>query len=375
MAAALVVVACAASGPSVPDRPAEIKATTAAGPAVKAEWETRWEKTLLVARQEGKVRVYSQAAGGLRADMTSAFKERYGIDLEMTAGRGEELVAKMEAERRAGLHTADVLFQGSGPALQFKAAGLLDPIEPALILRNEMEPKLWMGGGIYFVDKERKVISFLIHAGSTLIINSNLVRADEIKSYRDLLNPRWKGKMVMDNPTVSGAGSAFFRFSVMEIMGAEFARELIKQEPRILGDQRQLVEWIARGSYPIGLAPRPEIYQEFLRAGAPVKFVIPVEGTYSTGGGAGTVSLINGAPHPNAAAVFINWLLTRDGQTVIVKGAGEQSRRLDVTTEYIDDDRRIKPGIKYVDADLEEMIQKRLDGMKEARDMFAHLLK
>ncbi|MBI2935178.1 MAG: extracellular solute-binding protein [Chloroflexi bacterium] len=341
---------------------------------VKPEREARWDKVLVAARQEGRVVVYSQAAGGLRADLIKNFREKFGIDLEMTAGRGEELLVKIEAERRAGLRVADVLVQGVGALVQFKTAGLVDDIQPALIHPEATDPKAWLGGGIYFVDKERKMISFLTHAGSTLIINTDMVKPEEIKSYRDLLNPKWKGKMVMDNPTVTGAGSSFYAFNMMEIMGPEMAGQLLKQDLRIISDQRQLVEWVARGTYPIGLAPRPEVFQEFLRAGAPLKFIIPAEGTYATGGFGGMI-LIREMPHPNAATVFINWLLTREGQTIMVKGAGDQSRRLDVTKQYIDEDRQVKEGVKYLETENEEMTLKRIERMRQAKEVFAPLLK
>ncbi|MBI2935176.1 MAG: extracellular solute-binding protein [Chloroflexi bacterium] len=375
LAAIVLFSACAGSAPAVPPRTAETKPAAAPAGPVKAEWESKWDRALAGARAEGKVMLYSQTSGTLRADMVKAFKEKHGIDLEITSGRGEELIAKAEAERRAGLYLADVLVQGAGPDFEFRDRGFLDPIEPALILPEVIDPKAWMGGGLHYADKERKkMIYFFLHAGSTIIINTNLVKPEEIRSYRDLLDPRWKGKIVMDNPTVTGAGGAFFALSIMELMGIEFANGLVKQEVRIIGDQRQLVEWVARGSYPIGLAPRPQVYQEFRAAGAPLKFIIPAEGTYATGG-FGAVSLINRAPHPNAAVVFINWLLTKEGQTVMVKGAGDQSRRIDVTTEYIDEDRRIKPGVNYLDQDNEDIIMKKLERQKQAREIFAPLLR
>lgn len=367
----LVLVSCAAGTTTAPPI-AEPKVSTP-GPVPPARQE-RWEKTVAESRKEGTVAIYGNLTGTARADLSRAFGEKYGIGLEVTAGRAEPLLAKIEAERRAGLYLGDIFLSGGSSALQFRQAGLLDPLEPALILSEVLDPKAWIRGRIGFIDQQRTMIAFFIHAGSTIIVNTNLVNPQEIKSYKDLLSPRWKGKIVMENPTVSGAGASFFAYNIMETMGIDFAHELIKQDLKIISDARLLVEWVAKGSYPIAIAPTVQLYQEFKAAGAPLKFVIPVEGTYSVAG-AGAVALLNKAAHPNAAAVFINWLLTKEGQTVAVKAYGDQSRRLDVTTEYIDDDRRIQPGVKYLEADNEEIIQKGLAHQKLAKEIFAPLMK
>ncbi len=361
----LAMLACAQSA-----APAPSITPTAAGPAKRgaASWQNDWDKLLTLGRSEGKLVIYSSLAESPSRALLAAVKN-FGIDMESVPGNGAELVVKMDAERRAGIFGVDLSVAGTTTLALYKERGFLDPFEDKLFLPEVVDGSKWMDGKLPFVDKEKMMLTFLVHPGSCIVINTDLVKEDEIKSYRDLLAPKWKGQIVMYDPTIPGAGASFFNYNVMETMGREFAEQLAGQDITFFKDRRSGVEWVARGKYPIVIAPDINVLGEMYRAGAPLKFIIPVEGDYKTAGSGG-LSLFNKAPHPNAAALFLNWLLTQEGQNVIAKAMPDQSKRRDVPDTYIDADRRMSPKITYLDGDQEEFIATAAENQKLAREIF-----
>ncbi len=138
-------------------------------------------------------------------------------------------------------------------------------------------------------------------------------------------------------------------------------------------DNRLMVEWVARGKYPLNIGARDEEVREFSSSGAPISQAIRSEGTYLTGGN-GFVSLAKGAPHPNAAKIFINFLLSKEGQAISSKATGSQSARIDVPTDYLDPTAQRQRGVKYFDALGEEFARKKNMHLKTAKEIFGHLI-
>lgn len=161
-------------------------------------------------------------------------------------------------------------------------------------------------------------MAFTLEVSSYVLVNTEMVKETELISYRDLLNLRWKSNMVLSDPTIAGAGLRFFGVVGGRIMGLDFMKELARQEPVITKDRRLQVEWVARGKYPIGLGAESPSISEFKNAGAPIREVVPIEGS-GLAAGSGCIGLINKAPHPNASKLFINWFLGQEGQTVWTK--------------------------------------------------------
>ncbi len=359
---ALLVTACLP--PSTPVQPT----STPSKPVEKALWQQDWEKTLAAAKNEGNIVVLTSFGGEGRDAIARAFKEKYGLGMEFVVGRSGEIATKVTAERRAGLYLEDTYLAGSSSLMEFRDADYLESLKPLLLLPEVLDPKVWLDGEPRFIDKEGLMLSHLVEAISGTLINTDLVKPDEIKSYRDLLNPKWKGKIVVMDPSMGSAGTAFF-FLLWELMGPDFTRELAKQDLAITRDGRLQVEWIARGRYAISGTPSADIRNEFLKAGAPIKIIQPVEGTLSSSS-KGVVALLKKAPHPNAAKVFVNWLLTKEGQTVLSQVSGQSSRRLDVSREGLDPATFILPGVKYVLDDTEEAVRKKMELQEVSREVW-----
>ncbi|MBI4332220.1 MAG: extracellular solute-binding protein [Chloroflexi bacterium] len=373
-AAALLAALAACAAPASP--PQEV------GPVVKQAgeqpgeaWQSRWNQVVQGAKKEGTVVVYGAATGEIREALIKAFTGKYGIAVEYLAVKGPEIAAKVLAERRAGLYLPDVIIGASGPSVTvLKPAGVFDPMEPALLLPEITDQKVWWQNRIPWVDKERHFIAFLAFVDHKMEINTDLVKPEQIKSYRDILDPKWKGKMVMHDPTLAGSGKMFVDVQANVIMGVDYLRQLAKQDPFISRDQRLLAEWLARGKYPVGIAIDQGNIQEMLSAGAPIQYVVAAEGTYVSAG-TGFLSRPRNAPHPNASLLFINWLLSREGQIAYTDVANLQSARADIPSTNVDPVSMRKPGVKYVDTTTEEFYLRTDAAIALGREIFGHLLK
>ncbi|MBI4333918.1 MAG: extracellular solute-binding protein [Chloroflexi bacterium] len=364
----LVLVACAA--PAVP------APTTRAPdqPAVQpGGWEQDWQQTLAAAKREGVLSVYSPGSGETRQMIVKAFKDKYGIDIEWTSAKANEIGVKILTERRAGLYLPDVVAGGavSQQVTQLKPAGALDPIKPILLLPEVTDPKLWYLGSVPFVDVEKiYTVNPILGPSLRFNINTDMVKPGELKSLNDLLAPRWKEKVIYTNPLLYPAATG----EILEIMGPDYLKKLAANIPIIVDDEGLAANWLAHGKYPLAIINRADATQEFINVGAPIKKWLPEEGSMLAGG-AMAVSLLNRAPHPNAAKVFINWYVGKEATFMFSKFLEMQSARLDLPTDFIPSERMRIPDFKYKVSESEVFYAKSDDNKKLATEIFGALLK
>lgn len=339
------------------------------------KWQIEWERVVSQAKKEGTVVIYTTLGSETTTVLRQAFKSRFGVEAEFVGGRGGEVAQKILTERRAGLYLVDIYQGGANTAvLILKPGKVFDPLEPALILPEVTNPNMWYEGKLDFADIERTVFPYLMYTVPPLAYNTTIVKPEDINSYRDLLNPRWKGKMVMQDPSLTGTAINWFGVVSEIIMGMDYMRELAKQEPVITRDRRLQVEWLAHGKYPIAIAPQADILGNFEREGAPIKKHTPVEGSHKSAG-SGHIALINRAPHTNAARLYINWLLGQEAQTIHSKVNLLPSARVDVSTEHVDPSNILQPGIKYFQTSKEEFILGDVKRAENAVEIFGPLLR
>ncbi len=307
--------------------------------ALTANATQDWNSLVDAAKKEGKVVIYTSWGPPTRMAITKAFKAKYGIDVEFSLfSRTSELLAKVQTEERAGLHLADVFGAGSNAFYSLlKPAGVLGAMEPMLVLPEVIDGRNWRSGRVPFLDKEKTFIAMVSVLQRNIFYNTDMVKKGEITDYLDILKPRYKGKIIMNDPTITGAGGDFMihlSVNIWDLARAKaYLTQLVGQQQIVIErDNRIQVESVARGKYPIGLAPNTDTLTNLLNAGAPLDVVYFKQGVRE-GAAAGDIGVPTKQAHPNAAKLFVNWLLTKEGQTVFSKGFGNPSRRTDVTSE------------------------------------------
>jgi iron(III) transport system substrate-binding protein len=328
--------------------------STAAVFGAQTDWKTDWEQTLAAAKKEGQVNIYIYRYERLLQD----FKKDYpGINVVSVTGRGTELTARLMAERRAGKYIADVYSGGTNGNYNTLYKGkVLDPVKPALILPEVVDQSKWYGKEHRYADPEGQYIfAYLANpSGAQLAFNSNLVNPKEFKSYWDVANPKWKGKIVSLDPRDTGLGATMQFFYYNPEIGPEFMKKFFGGMDILYAKNfRQMTDWLAQGKYAICMGCK-----DSLRAkgqGLPVDDFDTnkwKEGSSFSSGG-GSLSMPNQAPHPNAAKVFINWFLSRKGQIALQKLGDPDdppnSRRIDIPKDDVPMEARLQPGVKYFD--------------------------
>jgi len=292
-------------------------------------------KTLAGARAEGKVVVSIPPNADLRRKLERAFEKRYpGIDLEAVSSRGSKAVRRIADEAKSHVRYFDVHIGGTSSMLSgLIAPGLVQPLGPLMERPDVSDPEEWWGGHIYADRANKFAYSFMGYLSENLYYNSNNVDPGEIRSYNDLLNPEWKGKIGFFDPRTPGPGDSTWTY-LWEVMGEEYLRNLVQQELLISRDRRQLAQSLAKGKLAVTIGMSYYSLSRFLEAGLPLKALpIPQEGTYPTGG-TGVVVVLKDNPHPRAARVFVNWLLSKAGQEIFSRVMGHVSRRWDVDSSW-----------------------------------------
>ena len=336
----------------------------------KPVWRVEWEKTVAAAEKEGVVSAYIFDAGPLTEETVQAFERAYPkIKVSQLRGRGNDLGPRLIAERRAGKHIADLFAGGKGTAYVTLYVGkILDPIKTVLLLPEVLDETKWWRGEHRYVDPENKYIfAYIGNAGGVEInYNSNAVNPREFSSYWDMVQPKWKGKIVATDPRMRGMDNPVLFFYYHAKLGPEFIKRLYgEMEVSIARDYRQPVDWLAAGKFSLCIPCVSDEMDKAIEQGLPVGQILRLNegGTLSSSGG--TLSLLQNAPHPNAAKVFVNWLLSREGQMQVQKGrkgrprTGSNSLRIDVPKNDLPEEIQRKEGTDYFDADDERFSDRR----------------
>ncbi|MBI2934750.1 MAG: extracellular solute-binding protein [Chloroflexi bacterium] len=323
--------------------------TGATSPAVETQsWQKEWDLLQQQARKEGNLTIYSAMGPLVRDTLMKAVKDKFGVNVDILIGRSSELEVRMKRERAAGLFLVDIWMVGKTGVDNLVHEGLIDSLNPAIFLPEALDKKAWWEGDLPWMDESRRYQLALMASPQTpIFVNTNLVPAGEIRSYQDLLNPKFKGKIVIQDPSATGAGNAWFTSAARVFMDLDYMRNLAKQEPVIIKESGLVAEWVARGKSLVGLGIAGDDMTRFKKIGAPVELIIPAEGTYMSTGSS-TIAAVNKPPHPYAARLFTNWILTREGGTVLSQAHGYQSSRVDAPTDFLGPESVRKPGVNYV---------------------------
>jgi iron(III) transport system substrate-binding protein len=337
---ALATGAVAAAGvrPAAADLPAELAPLVAA------------------AKKDGKVVVNTFPGEGYGRALRAFSQAFPDVKLEHTSLHSQDFAPRILQERKAGSFTWDVVAIPTSTALQvLRPAGVWEPIRPLIVVPEAKDNAGWDGGferGFSVVQDAALTYGFLANRGGGVTINTELVKEDQLRKFTDLLDPRWKGKLLL--PDVRTMGDTFWPMtSVRLALGDDIIKRLfVDQEPVLSRDSRQVAEFMVRGRFPIALGVNPLLLKQFQKQGLGKNLKLlrfPEMDTVNYGT---TLWLVNRAPHPGAAKLFVNWLLTKDAQTHWAREVETNSRRVGV--EPGNPEFAVPKGARFFQVDAEE---------------------
>jgi iron(III) transport system substrate-binding protein len=293
-----------------------------------------WQQLVAAAKKEGKVVVNTFPGDGYKRAL-KAFTQVYSdIKLEHTGLHSQNFAPRILQERQAGVFTWDVATIPTSTALQvLRPAGVWDPVRPAIVLAEVKDDAVWDGGfdrGFAVVKDRALTYGFVANRGAGIAVNTDLVKDTRIKSLTDLLDARWKGKLLL--PDVRVMGDAFWPMTSARLnLGDDIIKRLfVDQEPVLSRDTRQIAEFMVRGRYPIALGVNPVLLAQYQTQGVGKNLKLVHVADMDIVSFSSTLWLVNRAPHPSAAKLFVNWLLTREAQAHWAREVEQNSRRIGI---------------------------------------------
>ncbi len=321
--------------------------------ASNARAQGHWEKIVDAANREGEVSLYGSD------DFESLFREFHKkypkISVKGYFGRGRDAALRIISERRADKYLADLYVNGMTTAYSMLYKGkIADPIADALVLPEVLDHSKWWRGRHHYVDPEQRYL-FIFNGQARVDIayNTKLVDPRQIKSYWDLLDPKWKGKIVVMDPRAGGYGRSGARFIYYnQLLGQEYLKRLLSSMNITLSrDYRQAIDWLAQRQFSFNLFGNGGDVLEARAKGLPVNVLDTAD--WKEGAGldpsAYTFVLLDKPAHPNAAKVLVNWLLSREGQMAIQRDEQtNDSLRIDIPKGDLAPTVRRRDGARYV---------------------------
>lgn len=266
-----------------------------------AEDDAEWQKVVAAAKKEGRITLYTASIGSpFQKEVLQRFEKTYGIRVEAFEARASEVRERVRIEQAAGRFAGDVHYNGQTATWLMERDGNFQPHGPIPNLKNI--------DSIYTVDGTRVPCEINSYG---LLANRNLVKpADEPKSWLDLLDPKWKGKLLSDDMRALGGGSVFF-VVMHDTFGKQFHEKYATQKPVLARDLAGSERRTARGEFPLYVPFLLSDYNQI--RGLPVKPIVPAEGRPYV---LFNLTVLKNAPHPNAARLFINFYLEPEQQLV-----------------------------------------------------------
>ena len=322
--------------------------------------QARWEDVVKGAEKEGEVTVYATNSVGDLQVIWDAFRKKFpkiklnSVPISTTS----EIVTKVMAERRASQFLVDVVLGAPGATYNsFHRGKALDAIPPALVLPEVTDLSKWWKGKHRYVDPEGQYV-FVYQSslyGPPVYHNTKQVSLDSIRSVWDLLDPKWKGKMISLWPRANYVSTALLFMYHHPQIGPKFLeRYYSEMDLTYFSDFRQGTDWLASGKYPLCFLCR---LRRAVEQGLPVAEISPYQFKEVPGIGSnnGAIALMNAQPHPNAARVFINWYLSREGQIAFrnanntIEDETTTSLREDLPLNVVPEAARRRKDVDYLD--------------------------
>jgi iron(III) transport system substrate-binding protein len=338
------------------------------GAQATGNFEQEWSNLIAAAKQEGTVAIASGGAPSRQyRPVVDVFAKKYGLKVEVSTGSATDTVNRVLAERKAGRYTMDVALISSRENNQrLVPSESLVPITPLLVHPEVVTTSNWYGGKHWYGDKVSRYV-LIYHVSKEdqyeSWYNTDKIKEAELatlKKQTDFFDPRWKGKIAGQ-----GVGDpSGIRQMIDSYFEPDRGPEWVKTYPLDAGvtfsdDRRILETWVVGGRFPLqAVATGTEDLMTLSKKGLPIKqlFLPKQVGLIRAGGSGCCISAFANAPHPNAAKLFINWFLSKEGQTLthtMIPNIDRSSLRNDIPIGEVVPDQRRVAGKQYAFPDAE----------------------
>jgi iron(III) transport system substrate-binding protein len=259
-------------------------------------------KVIEGAKKEGTVSLYSSASTGPSNATAEAFKKKYGINVTVYRAGSSDVATRVQSEERAGRPQADALI------IEEPALSLL-----MQYLANYDSPERAMIPAQYKAAQYTLIRMYMAQIGW----NTNAIKPDAApKDWKDLLDPKWKGRFGSLDPHVTATTLAW-QVMVEKLYGPSFIQQFGANQPKLYASTNAMSQAIVSGEIDLGLTNSFGVIQ-MAETGAPMGGMVP-KNTVLFGG---NIAVFAKAPRPNAARLFCDFCCSAEGQTVInVAGA------------------------------------------------------
>lgn len=258
------------------------------------------------AKAEGLVVYYTSNRTTVAEKYAKGFEKKYGIKVQVFRSGSEKVIAKLEAETQAGRIQADILNvsdPGYVAALQAKGALLPHVSKYAASVPDGFKDKdgHWVAGRL---------------TAMVMAYNTKLIPPDQApKRWADLTDPKWQGKLTLASPSYGGT-SLNWAAGIVKLYGWKFVEDLAKNKPLLTEGHLPGMQLVASGERPLS----GEMNDYDARAGIakrqPVGVVLPEEGTFVV---PTPIAILKATTRPNAAKLFVEYMLSDEGQEVMVE--------------------------------------------------------
>ena len=321
--------------------------------------DAEWARIVEAAKKEGEVIVWGQAGEGRRKFWKDAFEKAYpGITVRLfQANSTSERDSRYLREYEAKVAKVDVLVSGAGSmGGRILPAGALQPLRP--FLRPEtLDPKKWVDGEPFWVDKEKQYVIVADQPVGAAVVANKSISPDALKSWNDLLDPKWDGKIISLDPRQSGQTFALTLFLYFNPdLGPDYVAKLYNKGRIVFSqDTRQIIEWVESGRMQLAIGVREPEIASIEKIGAKVVTVAALEAkgvrqTMLVGADAAAAIPNIELPHPNAAKVYVNWFFSKGGQQAMVDALGLTTIQSEADMSSLNKRMLREPGAKYISA-------------------------